>query len=108
MEAEPVLVAPVPVAPVLGAPFLVAPVLVALPGTMCSPAVFEPLAAELAGSVAVHPVSWLTEPGPWDIPAVAGRVAAGIEARWGHPVLVCGHSTGGVAALPPGGFPPPP
>jgi 3-oxoadipate enol-lactonase len=89
MEAEPVLVAPV----------LVAPILVALPGTMCSPEVFEPLAAELTGSVAVHPVSWLTEPGPWDIPAVAERVAAGIEARWGHPVLVCGHSTGGAIAL---------
>jgi hypothetical protein len=32
-------------------------VMVALPGTMCSPAVFEPLARELAGQVTVDPVS---------------------------------------------------
>ena len=75
------------------------PVLLALPGTMCSPAVFEPLAAELAGVTAVHPVSWLTEPGPWDIPAVAARAAAFIERRWARPLLVCGHSTGGAIAL---------
>ncbi len=50
------------------------PVLVALPGTLCTPAVFEPLAAALAGQVTVEPVSWLTEPGPWDIPAVAAAV----------------------------------
>src|ERR1700761_5985850 len=110
MEAEPGLTAPDsmvtnsamaadPVDTSPTEPILVAPILVALPGTMCAPEVFEPLAAELTGSVAVHPVSWLTEPGPWDIPAVAGRVAAGIEARWGHPVLVCGHSTGGAIAL---------
>jgi 3-oxoadipate enol-lactonase len=76
-----------------------APVLVALPGTMCSPEVFEPLAAGLAGEVTVDPVSWLTQPGLWDIPAVAARVAALIEASWGRPVLVCGHSTGGSVAL---------
>jgi 3-oxoadipate enol-lactonase len=75
------------------------PVLVALPGTLCSPAVFEPLAGALAGEVTVDPVSWLTEPGPWDIPAVASRVARHIGARWGRPVLVCGHSTGGAIAL---------
>lgn len=71
------------------------PVLLALPGTMCSPAVFEPLAAELAGTATVHSVSWLTEPGPWDIPAVAARTAAYIEGRWARPLLVCGHSTTG-------------
>jgi len=54
-------------------------VLVALPGTMCPPAVFGPLARALAGQVAVDPVSLLTQPGPWDIPAVAGRVAGHIE-----------------------------
>ena len=74
-------------------------VLVALPGTMCSPAVFEPLTRALAGRVIVDPVSWLTEPGPWDIPVVAERVADHISQRWGHPVLVCGHSTGGAIAL---------
>ena len=75
------------------------PVMVALPGTMCSPAVFEPLARALAGDVAVDPFSWLTEPGPWDIPAIAERVADHIDTRWGRPVLVCGHSTGGAIAL---------
>jgi 3-oxoadipate enol-lactonase len=75
------------------------PVLVALPGTLCPPAVFGPLAAALAGEVAVDPVSWLTEAGPWDIPAVAARVARHITRRWGRPVLVCGHSTGGAIAL---------
>jgi pimeloyl-ACP methyl ester carboxylesterase len=74
-------------------------VLVALPGTMCSPAVFGPLSRALAGEVTVAPVSWLTQPGPWDIPSVAGRVARHIEENWAGPVLVCGHSTGGAIAL---------
>jgi 3-oxoadipate enol-lactonase len=73
--------------------------LVALPGTLCPPAVFGPLARALAGEVTLDPVSWLTEPGPWDIPSVAARVAARIEERRGGPVLVCGHSTGGAIAL---------
>jgi 3-oxoadipate enol-lactonase len=73
--------------------------MVALPGTMCSPAVFEPLARALAGQVVVDPYSWLSQPGPWDIPAVAERVAEHIGQRWDHPVLVCGHSTGGAIAL---------
>ena len=75
------------------------PVLLALPGTMCSPAVFGPLAAALAGHVTVHPLDWLTQPGPWDIPAVAARTAAFIEGQWSRPLLVCGHSTGGAIAL---------
>jgi pimeloyl-ACP methyl ester carboxylesterase len=75
------------------------PVLVALPGTLCTPAVFEPLAAALARQVTVEPVSWLTEPGPWDIPAVAARVARHVRTRGAGPVLVCGHSTGGAIAL---------
>jgi hypothetical protein len=41
--------------------------LVGLPGTLCSPAVFEPMARALAGEVDVVPFSWLTQPGPWDI-----------------------------------------
>jgi pimeloyl-ACP methyl ester carboxylesterase len=72
---------------------------VGLPGTLCSPAVFEPVARELAGAVTVAPFSWLTEPGPWDIPAVADRVAGHIERSGRQPVLVCGHSTGGAIAL---------
>ncbi len=75
------------------------PVLVALPGTLCPPEVFGPLAAALEQDLRVDPVSWLTWPGPWDIPALAGRLADQIEATWGSPVLVCGHSTGGAIAL---------
>ncbi len=75
------------------------PVLVALPGTLCPPGVFEPLAAALQPDLRVEPVSWLTWPGPWDIPALAARLADHIEATWGGPVLVCGHSTGGAIAL---------
>ena len=75
------------------------PVLVALPGTMCSPGIFGPLSRSLAGDVIVDPVSWLTQPGPWDIPAVAERVARHIEETRDGPVLVCGHSTGGAIAL---------
>jgi 3-oxoadipate enol-lactonase len=74
-------------------------VLVGIPGTLCSPAVFGPLARELAGEVAVAPFSWLTQPGPWDIPAVAERVAGHIEENWQRPVIACGHSTGGAIAL---------
>ncbi len=74
-------------------------VLVGLPGTLCFPAVFEPVAQALSGEVTVVPFSWLTQPGPWDIPAVAERVAGHIEENWRWPVLVCGHSTGGAIAL---------
>jgi 3-oxoadipate enol-lactonase len=74
-------------------------VLVALPGTMCSPAIFGPLSRALEGEAVVDPFSWLTLPGPWDIPAIAERVARHIEENWGGPVLACGHSTGGAIAL---------
>ncbi len=74
-------------------------VLVGLPGTLCSPAVFWPVAQALAGEVTVAPFSWLTQPGPWDIPAVAERVAGHIYENLRWPVLVCGHSTGGDIAL---------
>src|ERR1700750_1245057 len=74
-------------------------VLAARPRTRCAPAVFGPLAQALAGEVTVDPVSWLTEPGPWDIPSVAARVARHVQDRWRGPVLVCGHSTGGAIAL---------
>ncbi|WP_218027236.1 alpha/beta fold hydrolase [Nocardia vaccinii] len=73
--------------------------MVALPGTLCSPIVFDPLAGELAGRPQVDPYSWLTEPGPWDIPSISARVARYIERTYPEPVLVCGHSTGGAITL---------
>lgn len=69
--------------------------MIAIPGTLCAPSVFRRLAERLAGEVEVDAVSWLTEPGPWDIPTVADRIAA----RLAGPALVLGHSTGGAIAL---------
>ncbi|MCD2187761.1 alpha/beta fold hydrolase [Actinomycetospora soli] len=64
---------------------------VGVPGTVCSPAVFAPLAALVPG---VRPVSWMTAPGPWTVPAVADRIADDLTA----PVVLVGHSTGGAIA----------
>ncbi len=84
--------------------------LVAVPGTFCAPSVFRPLAEALAepapddavrvDAVRVEPVrvesiSWMTEPGPWDIATIADRIAL----RLTEPVLLLGHSTGGAAAM---------
>lgn len=67
----------------------------AIPGTLCAPSVFRRLAEELAGEIEIEAVSWLTEPGPWDVPTVADRIAARIT----EPALVLGHSTGGAIAI---------
>ncbi|MGI5231644.1 alpha/beta fold hydrolase [Actinoallomurus sp. CA-142502] len=75
------------------------PVVLAVPGTLCAPAVFRPLAGRLAGQVEFDAVSWMTEPGPWDLGTVADRLAAHITRRHGAPVVVVGHSTGGAIAL---------
>ncbi|GAA4856343.1 hypothetical protein GCM10023201_58420 [Actinomycetospora corticicola] len=64
---------------------------VGIPGTVCSPAVFDPVAALVPG---VRAVSWMTAPGPWTVPAVAERVARELTA----PVVLVGHSTGGAIA----------
>jgi len=73
------------------------PVLVGLPGTLCGPEVFAALATGLAGEVDVRAVDWMTAPGPWDLPAVADRVAGQLGGT--GPVLLAGHSTGGAIAL---------
>ena len=73
--------------------------LVALPGTLCPPTVFAPLAECLRGEVTVDALSWLTGPGPWDIPSLADAVGHHVRQRHRGPVLLCGHSTGGTIAL---------
>ena len=69
--------------------------MLAIPGTLCAPSVFRRLAQELASEVEIDAVSWLTEPGPWDIPTTAARIAARIT----EPTVVLGHSTGGAIAM---------
>lgn len=73
--------------------------LVAIPGTLCSPRVFDRLTAELAGTAAVDAVDWMTGPGPWRIDDVAAGIARAIEERHDAPVLLAGHSTGGAIAV---------
>ena len=75
------------------------PILVAIPGTMCAPSVFRRLGERLAERVRLDPVSWMTEPGPWDLGTVAGRIAVRIADRYTGPVMVLGHSTGGAIAM---------
>jgi pimeloyl-ACP methyl ester carboxylesterase len=69
--------------------------MLAVPGTLCSPAVFDALSARLAGRVRLDAVDWMTAPGPWTVQAVAERLARRLEA----PSVVLGHSTGGAIAL---------
>jgi pimeloyl-ACP methyl ester carboxylesterase len=64
---------------------------VAIAGTLCAPAVFRRLELRLDGRVELDAVSWMTEPGPWDLASVADRIT--------EPVVVIGHSTGGAVAL---------
>ncbi|WP_249266480.1 MULTISPECIES: alpha/beta fold hydrolase [unclassified Pseudonocardia] len=72
---------------------------VAVPGTLCSPAVFDALAATLGDGFDVEPVDWLTGSGPWTVPAVADRIGDAVAAAGRRPVLLIGHSTGGAVAL---------
>ncbi|WP_275295306.1 alpha/beta hydrolase [Amycolatopsis sp. La24] len=68
---------------------------VAVPGTLCSPLIYAPLAAALPGGL--DAVDWMTAPGPWRIEDIAARVADRIE-QHGGPVTLIGHSTGGCVA----------
>lgn len=75
------------------------PTVVCVPGTLCTPALFRPMARCVAGRARMAAVSWMTWPGPWDIGAVAGRVLGTVEHRVGGPVVLAGHSTGGAIVL---------
>lgn len=41
----------------------------------------------------------MTEPGPWNLPCIADRIADRVSREGAGPVLVLGHSTGGAIAL---------
>lgn len=75
------------------------PTVVAIPGTLCSPCVFRRLGACLAGRARLETVSWMTEPGPWDLPSIADRIADRVARESIGPVLALGHSTGGAIAM---------
>jgi pimeloyl-ACP methyl ester carboxylesterase len=72
--------------------------IVALAGTLCSPRIFDPFAERLDGVASVEAVSWMTLPGPWDIPSIASRLAAHVATTATAPVTLIGHSTGGAIA----------
>jgi len=74
-------------------------VFLCIPGTYCSPVVFETLDETLFPEVQLLPLSWMTSPGPWDIPALGQRVALFLQELGTGPVLLAGHSTGGAIAL---------
>jgi pimeloyl-ACP methyl ester carboxylesterase len=59
---------------------------------LCPPAAYEDCTSDLG--VDVRTVAWLEDPPPHDLPTVAGRVA---DLATG-PVVLFGHSTGGVVA----------
>lgn len=74
-------------------------ILLCIPGTYCSPAVFEYLNENSFPEIQLVPLSWMTSPGPWDIPTLGRRVALLIQELGAGPVLLAGHSTGGAIAL---------
>jgi 3-oxoadipate enol-lactonase len=73
--------------------------LLCIPGTYCSPEVFDYIDEKAFPDLQIVPVSWMTSPGPWDIPTLGQRVAALLRERHLGPALIAGHSTGGPIAL---------
>lgn len=75
---------------------------VAIPGTLCSPAVFKPTADALSETCDFRTVSWMQKPDKstsegqptWSIEEIARREARNIK----QPVILIGHSTGGAIA----------
>lgn len=72
-----------------------APALLCLPGTMSDPVIFDGLAEATGTDVVVAP--WLEWPGPHDMVSLGAEVAVLAERH--APVVLLGHSTGGVIAL---------
>lgn len=73
------------------------PAILAVPGTLLSPAIFNPLEEALVGTYDLRTVAWMDTPKGqtndehYSIPEVAQRIARDIS----HPVVLVGHSTGG-------------
>jgi pimeloyl-ACP methyl ester carboxylesterase len=72
---------------------------VALPGTFCSPLVFERIRGLLDDRFDLRALSWMTDAPACTIDDVAAWVADSISAARQSPVLLVGHSTGGAIAL---------
>ncbi|WP_425826094.1 alpha/beta fold hydrolase [Streptomyces fractus] len=72
---------------------------IALPGTFCSPLIFERLPPLLDGHFEVRALSWMTDAPSHRIEDVAHWVAGSITDAGRGPVLLVGHSTGGAIAL---------
>lgn len=73
--------------------------LLCIPGTYCSPVVFEPIDEAAFPEYHLLPLSWMTSAGPWDLPTLGQRVALLIRELELGPTLLVGHSTGGAIAL---------
>ncbi|MGD6740660.1 alpha/beta fold hydrolase [Streptomyces sp. BH106] len=72
---------------------------IALPGTFCSPLIFERLPPLLDEHIEMHALSWMTDAPSHRIEEVAEWVAGSIGHAGQEPVLLVGHSTGGAIAL---------
>lgn len=72
---------------------------VCIPGTFCSPEIFDLVDEKSQPGVQILPVSWMTSPGPWDIPTLSRRVSLLLQEMRSDPIVLVGHSTGGIIAL---------
>lgn len=75
------------------------PTVLCLPGTMCSPAIFDQVMSRDNLPAQYVRVSWMTSPGPWDMDALGERTIALIRECDMGPAYLVGHSTGGTIAL---------
>lgn len=72
---------------------------IAMPGTFCSPLIFDRLRPLISDRFELVAPSWMTDAPAWSLEAVAAWVADRILAERRAPVLLLGHSTGGAITL---------
>ncbi|MGW2343590.1 alpha/beta fold hydrolase [Streptomyces sp. NPDC001661] len=72
---------------------------VALPGTFCSPVIYERVRGLLGERFDVRAPSWMTDAPSCTLDGVGSWVADRLGDDGGAPVLLIGHSTGGAIAL---------